>query len=165
MKGGYVDLGRQVNFFFSQEDEKEFISKTVEGTFQVMDLTGYIIENPCESKLNRLVFALPESRLIYDGHILNTDESEVIIYSRCTMEDGAMNRGRIWAEFIIWNSDDEKVRKSENFEKAYSKMARWIKKNSRINEKKIHYIGSDAYHMYKNGTRMVLTPNSNGEWD
>lgn len=159
-------MGRQVNFFFSQNDEHEFIKQVNKNGFLIMDSTGYVIDDPFSCPISQFYLALPDAKLKYSRYFLCSLESEIIEYSRCELKGNEMDRGRIWAEFRFWNANEEIVRKREVFEKAYEKLARWVKKNSRIDKNKFNYIGPGAYKMYKDdGIKMVLTPRSNGEWE
>jgi hypothetical protein len=165
-------MGRQVNFYMTEEDEKEFID-FAKGTGDVK-IWPYHMTSPDES-----LRTLPEqeSRKIWSEvflsndeiygrmhtrfyenpnvHIVNPSDSPVIQFSRSFMSESGLKRGIIWAEFTWLDRDvDEIVPKDPAFVKWYEKIARWLKRRYRMMEP-LTYAGPGALRFQEEGGELL----------
>lgn len=166
-------MGRQVNFYMTEKDEEEFVA-FVRSTGDVCILPYRLPTESLECLENLpepgtpfwLSLYLwnrdlsPEPRLYYiekQKHWYFDDfASEVIEFSRCYWHQGRLGRGRIWAEMTGWdeNEPDKTFRKSDAFQKWYSRLARWIKRKGK-RDKNGDYVLPGAQQFAEQGGVLV----------
>jgi hypothetical protein len=150
--GSEATMGKQVNFYMTADDEREFVEfvrssanvaifKSVQASPEIRELE----EMPPAGE--PFWFALylwnkddsPPPTLAYikeqGWYSVDRFESEVIEFHRCSVDEGRLVRGRIWAEMNGWRRDDPAtiIKKSEVFVKWYDRLANWIKRRSTRN--------------------------------
>ncbi|MBM4128099.1 MAG: hypothetical protein FJ247_12245 [Nitrospira sp.] len=174
-------MGKQLNFYMTPEDEREFISfvesdRTV-GIFmdvQASKEIAFLQRLPDRDTVGWFLLCLwdkdhsPPPVLSYvteQAHFtVQRIESEVIEFSRCIPDEGRLVRGRIWAEMNGWRHDDPAIviRKSESFRKWFSRIALWIKKHSTQNEVG-DYVLPGAAEFVKNGGKLCQAVLASGK--
>jgi hypothetical protein len=84
------------------------------------------------------VHYVPEQNFYYLDPIPN----EVIEFHRCQTVNGRITRGRIWAEFNYWNNGNpsDLIRKSNDFEKWFNRLARWIKRQAVYHDSREYFL-------------------------
>ncbi|MEX2122007.1 MAG: hypothetical protein WD847_20675 [Pirellulales bacterium] len=140
-------MGKQVNFYMTDSDEKEFIE------FVQSDRSVGVFTYAMPTEELRLLSALPErgTPFWYSVYLWDRDNSpkpiveyvpeqqyyvveplasEVIKFSRSYIDEGQLVRGRIWAETVGWHREDpaRTFQKSEAFRRWFSRLASWIKR-------------------------------------
>lgn len=172
-------MGKQVNFYMLEEDEKEFVEfvlgdgKTVilgHGSLQeVPPILGRLpIEDPSPPLFRNYVYfwkpgyplfmryiVMKAGPLQGQGVYLVDDlTSSVIEFSRSffsPIRENSLTRGRIWAEMRYWEGNNL-IYKGEEFERWYDSIARWLRKRyQKIGSKPYFYIGPHAYRWYQAG--------------
>jgi hypothetical protein len=174
-------MGRQVNFYMMPEDEREFVafvrSERNVGIFKSVIPTPEI---PLLDQLplmhsedywyslwlwDREHSPEPTFRYVPQQNYYRVESfgPEVIQFQRCTIDNGRLVRGRIWAEMKYWRFDDPPViiTKSESFQKWYGVLARWIKKHS-VRDAREDYVLPAAAEFAKNGGRLVQAVMADG---
>lgn len=146
-------MGKQVNFYMTDDDEREFVEFARSSTDVVifMDVqTSEDIailgnlptpETPGWFGLclwNKECSPPPKLKYIKEQCYYSVDklESEVVEFHRSHMNEGRLVRGRIFAEMSYWRLSDKPptvVKKSEAFVKWYDRLANWIKRRSTRN--------------------------------
>jgi hypothetical protein len=142
-------MGKQVNFYMTEEDEREFLefvhSDRNVAVFMGVQQTAEIAvldELPTSDTSGWFQLWLwdrdhsPTPVLRYvqqQGHYcVDRFESEVIEFDRSILDEGRLVRGRIWAEMNGWRHDDPAsvIKKSEAFSKWFDRLGNWIKRRS-----------------------------------
>ena len=86
----------------------------------------------------------PEQRFIKEQNYYYLDPipNEVIQFHRCQTVNGRITRGRIWAEFNYWNNGNpsDLIRKSNDFEKWFNRLARWIKRQAVYHDSREYFL-------------------------
>ena len=167
-------MGKQVNFYMTQEDEAEFLE------FMRSERDVCLIPDtlPTESiacmsylpKRGETLFWFkvslwdrnhsppPKRRHVQEQGYWVVDElnSEVIEFSRSILSEGRLVRGRIWAEMTEWQQTEPPslVRKSKTFEKWFDKLARWIRQHATRDENG-DYVFPGAAQYESDGGRLV----------
>ena len=74
-------------------------------------------------------------------YYLDPIRNEVIEFDRCRTVNGRATRGRVWAEVNYWDNGNPPkiVRKSNDFEKWFNRLARWIKRQA------VHYDSGEYF--------------------
>jgi len=150
-------MGRQIDFFFTSEDEDNFITFVTENGGLIIDRNGDQYFKPesgdNESPFSRqLYIKFLQSKIMIrrSGYVENTN-SDVIEFTRCiSYKPKCLSYGRLWAEFILYNERGQPFRKDKWFEDKYNTYKKWIIKNCKISNDKHFYIGPLAYLLYKN---------------
>lgn len=162
-------MGRQVNFYMTEIDERVFLQEIIKNNQIILDEKGKILslEEAIQPSNYQLWIADKSGDLQFStGGFINSSFSEAIEYSRCEkVNDYALDHGRIWAEFRYYDDNANIVKKSLEFEKLYQTYAKWLKKNMKLSTNKSFYIGKDAYEQYKKGLKMKSTPVSFTEFE
>lgn len=151
-------MGRQYNFAMDEIDEKLFMAFLKE--------KGYVVywKNDQHNK-PKIIEQLPDSSLngwfiVYIYHsafgdmkfnqyvsnkeikskkyYISPTTAPVIEFMRTIVwhEDKAIRSGRIWMQMKYWNEHGEYVSKSENLDKGYKDIKKWITKNLQKMEQK-----------------------------
>lgn len=141
-------MGKQVNFYMHGSDEAAFLSAARER--HTVHVLSYRSVAPAFEQLEPLppagphlfqlwlwssdVCSAPVVRWVAQQqyYVIDGSQSEVIEFSRSHERDGALIRGRIWAEMFGLKSNEatyERYEKSPAFEKWFDSLTRWIKKN------------------------------------
>jgi hypothetical protein len=143
-------MGRQINFFMTEEDELEFIgyllldANVVGFPFELQsDNIEAMSLNPQEKSDRLNIHSLWNKNIspgpcleyvsIQGYYTIDVFESEVVEYSRSTYDKkGRLRAGRLWIETSYYNSSDPGRLhvKSEAFVDWYNQLAKWIKKHS-----------------------------------
>jgi hypothetical protein len=143
-------MSRQISFFFSPKDEELFIKYLRENDIVFLDKRANEFDKEHLLSSDELSFYLTFS----GANIEKSDEfveqisSEIIKYSRCKTSKRSIEPGRLWLKLKYWNSENELVEKNQEINHIYSKLVKWIKKNSKISICKYYYIGTNAFNLY-----------------
>jgi hypothetical protein len=164
-------MGKQVNFYMTQEDERDFVE------FVRSDRNVGILTYTSPINALPLVEELPNRNEHFGGHTFLWDmdnsprpvqeyiptqkyylvdeiNSEVIEFSRSNINEGRLVRGRIWAEMVVWNTEGTMRPKSESFQKWFDRLANWIKRHGERN-KFGEYVFPGAAQYAKQGGKLV----------
>ena len=144
-------MGRQWQFAMDESDEKLFM--------QYLKENGYVVYWSGNDGIPKAVNYLPEpnsdqnwsqvyiyhsafgdmkfTRYAYDEklkiekYFVYAYEAPVIEFDRTVVwpEEKRICAGRIWMQMKYWNENDKYVSKSENLEKGYKDIKKWITKN------------------------------------
>jgi hypothetical protein len=166
-------MGRQVNFYMTAEDEREFVAfvrsdrdvrvfKSVSPSTEI----SFLDELPPVGEPFWFALCLWDRRLSAPelSHIeqqgyyaVKETESEVIQFHRCGLDEGRLVRGRIWAEMEYWDlsrNPPHRVRKSESFRRWFDRLANWVKRHS-VRDERGDYILPGAAKFAKEGGKLV----------
>lgn len=175
-------MGKQINFFMTAEDEREFAQFVREDPDAV-----FIARQTTTSKL--LEFSYPEEAdrsehiqhrthlCIWNKRICRevtmvhySPESfavrgineELIEFSRCFLHGRTMVAGRLYANmYSLDEARRQLIRKGTEYERWYNKLARWIRRHYTRDPKYGYHIGPRARGAYESGTLALaafLTP-------
>lgn len=135
-------MGKQINFYMSEEVEKNFIELLKENCFEIMwhDFTHNSLEKlvdfSCdELSPNTMYLFKPKygDYIIKDSKLVRIDaiKSPVIEFIRTNRrkDEKTITRGRLWLETKYYDSNDDLVEKTTELIKDYNNLVRWIKKN------------------------------------
>lgn len=145
-------MGKQVNFYMSADDEREFV-EFVRGDRNVgfFKFASPSPEIPLVEELptrdqpfSYLLFLwdrdhspVPSLYFVKEQgyYVVSSIEAEVIEFSRSFLDDGRLIRGRIWAEMNGRRRDDPAtmIKKSDSFSKWFDRLAAWIKRRATRN--------------------------------
>ncbi len=163
-------MGKQINFYMHGDDELEFLAAARQRTgvlvFPYRSATEKLepsknlpqigepfafslwLWSPTECAPPVVQWVEPQR-----SYYIKEFASEVIQFSRSFKTDGALVRGRIWAEMVGSAGAPEKMfRKSSSFEKWYDSLARWIKKNyEKLDGPLPEYVGPGAAKFRREG--------------
>ena len=153
-------MGRQWQFAMDESDEKLFM--------QYLKENGYVVYWSGNDGIPKAINCLPEpfsekwlnvyiyhsafgdmkfTRYAYDEklkiekYFVDPTVAPVIEFGRTVVwhEKKQIRSGRIWMQMKYWNENDKYVSKSENLEKGYKDIKKWITKNlpkmEELNEK------------------------------
>ncbi len=86
------------------------------------------------------------------GYVVDKINAPVIEYMPSKfIENGIINRGRIWAG-MFYSENGKLIRKKKEFETWYDKIARWLRRNfSRTNDSSFFYLGPELIKLHKMG--------------
>jgi hypothetical protein len=174
-------MGKQISFFMTSEDEREFAQFVTEDPD--------VVFIPRQSKTsNVLEFLYPEEAdhseriqhrtlCIWSKRICGkvtmvqySPESfavrgineELIEFSRCFLHGRTMVAGRLYADmYSLDEAAKQLIRKGIEYEKWYNKLARWIRRHYTRDPKYGNNIGPRAREAYESGTLALaafLTP-------
>jgi hypothetical protein len=173
-------MGKQVNFYMLEEDEREFVEFVLSDRKTVILGSGSLQEVP--PILDRLpvedsppiwrndVYFWRQGYPLFTRHVVmkvgplqgqgvyyvDSSQSSVIEFSRSLLlpDENMLTRGRIWAEMRRLEGD-KFVHKGEEFEEWYDSIAKWLRKRYRkIGTKPYFRIGSRAYNWYQAGGKL-----------
>ncbi len=154
-------MGRQVNFYMTNEEEKRFIEFT-NGTGDIV-----ILADTSPTQELRDIKTLPEPfsvpswafLLMYNRnvkpepileyvpqqkhYVVERFQSPVVEFSRSFVKNDVMRAGRIWAEFKFYDEHRNLVAKDPMFQKWFNQLANWIRKNYKLVDS-LTYAGPEA---------------------
>ena len=164
-------MGKQVNFYMTAEDEREFVEFVRTG--EKVALFKSVQASPEILELDKMPpagepfwFSLclwntdhkPPPTLTYikeqGYYCVEEMESEVIQFHRCGVDQGRLVRGRIWAEMSYWRLGDVSpivIRKSEAFVKWFDRLAKWIKRRSIRDQSGDYLLPNAAKYVHAGG--------------
>lgn len=170
--------GRQVNFYMTNEDERQFVDFLM--TTGDVVLHAYTSMTPrfepvrllpepysgdfwyAFTILNRSISSNLRVRFISQQGYYVVDElnSSVIEFTRSVPETSikAVHRGRIWAD-LTWLDNEKKiiVHKEPAFKKWYETIAGWIRRKY-IRLDQLEYAGPDAIKLRDEGGALLTVP-------
>jgi hypothetical protein len=77
-------VGRQIQFFWVNEDEQQFINKVIESGDSFLDTKGNKLETSCiRTYTGNIWIVSPQSKLVFSGDFIDHDEVEAIQFRRC----------------------------------------------------------------------------------
>lgn len=143
-----IAMGRQVNFYMSDQDELRFLTylndradtvvvKAVQSSPDPIRLSSLPLKpEPFWFAMylwNHNISPPPVYRFISEQqyYCLDNANSEVIEFDRCGVDGGRLIRGRIWAEMIMPKGNGGPSNdRCEQFRKWFDALSRWIKGHS-----------------------------------
>jgi hypothetical protein len=169
-------MGRQIEFYFSEDDEQEFLRQieSAEITFlRFRELVSVRYEEVRLAEFSETSGSEQQVLICHrsdleclkywgsasDMYMVNILDSPVIEFSRSglTRDSNRLLSGRLYYEHRYWTKDaagnDVIMEKSEELEKLYSRLVRWIKKYC----KRLpggYYIGPHAMKLHQNGAEL-----------
>ena len=148
-------MGKQVRFYMSEEDEREFLNFAAKGAELVIlpDRLKRSAPDPLQPLppmgtpyfhsvwlWNKKISPVPHfDHIATQGYYtINTTLSEVVQFSRCHMKGKRLEIGRLWADVLgvdVIRQNGELVwtppTKSKHFGKWMARLTRWIRKNGK----------------------------------
>lgn len=169
-----MTMGKQINFYMHGDDELQFLAaarqraevlvlpyrSATEKFEPLKDLPqageafayGVWLWSPTECAPYEVEWVEPQR-----SYYVNRFASEVIEFSRSFEDEGALVRGRIWAEMVAIDPEDPNsfIRKSASFEKWFDSLVRWIKKNyEKVDGPIPEYVGHGAAKFKREGGKL-----------
>jgi hypothetical protein len=170
-------MGKQVNFFMLPSDEERFIA-------HIYNLSGVIVPHVQHTEeLKEVAVPLPASDIgrasemdivqkdafdlvtfdrieKQDIWLINEFKSPVIQFRRSKVIDGKLLRGRIWAEMYddgaFWPVPVNRIQyKGKEFERFYDSIARWIRRNFKLDPEWKMYLGDAASEWRDSGGELT----------
>ena len=145
-------MGKQIEFYMMEADEARFAEfvRSTDDVCVFMDRMREAQIEPISTLPDRSVpgwFNLylwnetisppPKLRFVseQEHYVVDFLWSEVIEFSRSSMEDNSLVRGRIWAVFNGWDLDDPSSVnvKSDAFAKWYKRLEGWVRRQGTRN--------------------------------
>ena len=123
---------------------------------EIISINDFINENILQAFL-----LFPLSKIVTDKNIfLDINTSDVIEFTRSrSYQEKTLSYGRLWAEFILCNEQNQSFRKDKWFEKKYNAYKQWIIRYFCLSDDKGYYIGPSAYALKKDeGYKMMSGP-------
>ena len=127
-------MGRQINFYMSEEVQAEFIDFLKQNGFVYFDSRENKVENIADKKYYA-VYLYKESYGEFCGkknnRNINDYDDPIIQFCKTLINPEAktLTRGRLWMTDWYFNEAGNKVKKSELLTKDYEKLVRWVKKH------------------------------------
>lgn len=163
-------MGRQIGFYMLPQDEAEFIAHVCASPLNVIMLDRSSTHDMPTMKalpVTNEPWIRTEVMLRNDSHdprliisnagpelfVVDLFNSEVIEFSRCTMERDVLRRGRLWIDTTFTDNDGKVLQKSKAFISWYGSVVRWIKKNYDLRPSG-YYVGPHAQVWAKNGGQL-----------
>ena len=151
-------MGRQIDFFMIDEDEKEL--------FDFIQTNGDILINKfgnpvtynaiIHESLQQVFLKSPKSVIkMYDFGILDSSISEVIELDRNTVKGNLIEQGRLYIDMYYLDESGNWMKKEKWLEALYNRYRRWIIKHCKISDDKHWYIGQKTHELYLSGFEMV----------
>lgn len=171
-------MGKQVNFFFVEEDEKEFLKRlngedivllkknTEQPRNEIYDEFHLSPNKEASQSQSYICLKTYLSEVKYEAveehgyFYIESFASPVIEFSRSGLnpESDILVSGRIYYQHTYWDEDengnDILLEKPEEPEKLYNRLARWIRKYCKRLPNDYRYIGPHALELYKKGARL-----------
>ncbi|MCL6591888.1 MAG: hypothetical protein K6U80_18300 [Firmicutes bacterium] len=148
-------MGRQINFFMTEQDERRFIEEFIKVNdllmLKMLTNDGKIEYINYEDKIEdlQLYIAAKHSKIIVSPIGVVDSSSEVIEFSRSWPEkEKILRSGRLWVNSQYWTKDGVLTKQPEWLMQIFNKAVKWIKKNYRRSKDEHYYIGEDAYRLY-----------------
>lgn len=116
-------MGRQINFYMSNDVQERFIDFLNKKGFVFVDYNASII-NDISDNSKREIYLYKQDY----GNIIMS-QNDKVIKTKIIEEQQTVLRGRLWIETKYYNEKGEVINKGESFIKDYQMLVRWIKKN------------------------------------
>ncbi len=158
-------MGKQINFYMSEEIQQCFVEHLIQNQFQLVDRCFNTIEKPCSCDVYHMyLYKAIYGKIVMqsNGNYIDTLKSPVIEFNKTSVkaEKHMVLRGRLWISDCYYENGILISQKPE-FIKDYQALTRWIKK--RVPRQKIkkgkylvdEYACDELVEMQKEG--FVLT--------
>lgn len=161
-------MGRQINFYMSNDVQERFIDFLNKNEFVFVDCNASMINDILDdSKRDIYLYKQDYGNIIMSqNNKSNIDslKSPIIEYIKTIIkeEQQTVLRGRLWIETKFYNEKGEVINKEESVLKDYQMLVRWIKKNVPYQQikKKDHYIkgyiNDELKELQERGFRFTL---------
>ena len=155
-------MGRQINFYMSEQIQAEFIAFLEQENFLYVDYYVDKTVHPA-SKDVYSVYLYKEAygKLVkkFDDKVYDSSNGPLIEFSKTMMkeEEKKIIRGRLWMTDWYYDETGNKVKKNELLIKDYEKLVRWLKKHipyQEYNQKGYilkEYINDEVIELQKQG--------------
>lgn len=161
-------MGRQINFYMSNEVQERFIDFLNTKEFIFVDYNASIVNDILDDSKREIYLYKQDYGDISmsqnnKAHI-DSLKSPIIQYIKTIIkeEQQTVLRGRLWIETKYYDEEGEVINKGESVLKDYQMLVRWIKKNVPYQQikKKDHYIkgyiNDELRELQENGYKFTL---------
>ena len=169
-------MGRQINFYFIQNEETKFITHCIENNLMFLQWDVELPQNKEYPYFGQLPYNSNVSKQLYICHrrdlqnvkykmleskwfYIDLTVSPVIEFIRSGLNpnNNILVSGRLWFEMKYWDKDEKGndilVTKDKILEELYNSLAKWIRKYcTRLPNG--NYIGPHAMELYKKGAKL-----------
>ncbi len=161
-------MGKQINFYMSENIQMSFIKYLEQNQFVFLDNNSKIISQPASMDVFGIyLYKKNYGDIImhqYNKEIMDSIKSPVIQFSKTVIneEQKRILRGRIWISYQYYDEQGELIKKDIEFIKDYKMLTRWIKKNipyQEINKGDFlvkEYVSDELKVLQKNGFTLSL---------
>ncbi|HTK03558.1 MAG TPA: hypothetical protein VL401_02195 [Alphaproteobacteria bacterium] len=161
-------MSKQINFFFSEVDRREFVTFVFSQSDKVISDKGEILDfdKACDSSF---YITNPDSKIYKrNSGFIDVFPSEVIEFSKGAFKEKQkdMWESRLYLKTQYYDKNDELVTKPQWLVKKYEDYVKWLKKRvyKSTNTPPTIYIGKQAFELYKQGYKMKNAPKVNIEF-
>lgn len=152
-------MGRQINFFMVNEDEKEL--------FDLIQASGDVIINKfgvpvtydtiLHESLEQVWIKSSQSvTKIRESGMLDRD-SDIIELDRNTIRKNRIEQGRLYLDMYYLDESGNIARKGKWLETLYDRYKKWVVNHCSISDDKHWYISRATYQLYLQGFQMVAS--------
>lgn len=127
---GMVVMGKQINFYMSENVQNQFIDFLISNEFLFLDNEGKIIEfqNLC-SYIDYYLYKNEFGSLLTKNNSIDVLSSPIIEFCKTRVKENRILRGRLWVSDHYYKSNNSQTQQSKKYIMEYNNLARWIKKN------------------------------------
>lgn len=130
-------MGRQINFYMSEQIQAEFIAFLEQESFVYVDYyVGKTVHPASKDVYSVYLYKEAYGELVkkFDDKIYDSSNGPVIEFSKTVMKEDTKKiiRGRLWMTEWYYDEAGNRTKKKELLIKDYEKLVRWVKSTSRI---------------------------------
>lgn len=127
---GMVVMGKQINFYMSENVQNQFIDFLISNNFLFLDNEGNKIDfqNLC-SYNNYYLYKNEFGCLLTKNNSIDVLNSPIIEFCKTRVKENRILRGRLWISDQYHKSNHGQTQQSRNYIMEYNMLAKWIKKN------------------------------------
>mgnify|MGYP002875499010 FL=1 len=127
---GMVVMGKQINFYMSENVQNQFIDFLISNNFLFLDNEGNKIDfqNLC-SYNDYYLYKNEFGYLLTKNNSIDVLNSPIIEFCKTRVKENRILRGRLWISDQYYKSNNAQTQQSKNYIMEYNMLAKWIKKN------------------------------------
>ena len=127
---GMVVMGKQINFYMSENVQNQFIDFLISNNFLFLDNEGNKIDfqNLC-SYNDYYLYKNEFGCLLIRNNSIDVLNSPIIEFCKTRVKENRILRGRLWISDQYYKYNNGQTQQSKNYIMEYNMLAKWIKKN------------------------------------
>ena len=160
-------MGKQINFYMSENIQTSFVEYLQQNQFIFLDYNAQIVEEPFSTNVYRLYLYKQNYGQLFMrqdlNHIMDIMKSPVIEFRKTTikLEEKKVLRGRVWIENQYFK-EGICIKKPDTFIRDYQMLNRWIRKHVPYQEIKKEnffikeYVNDELKSLQENGFKLTI---------
>lgn len=161
-------MGRQINFYMSNDVQERFIVYLKESEFTFFNSKAQIIGDLFSDDIGKIyLYKQVYGDIIMNHHsIKNIDviKSPIIEFKKTVLkkDQNKVLRGRLWINIQYYDERGATINKGEQILKDYQRLVRWIKKNVPYQQIKKgehdikEYMNDELKELYDKGLTLII---------